>query len=84
MRIKKRGYGLLLNITILFTIAAISTLIPSTNASKACSLGYKALCSFTPISTVICIALAGIACIIRKRVFTEITETSKQKQWAAP
>ncbi len=32
---------------------AISTLIPVPFASKPCLLGYRAHCSFTPISTVI-------------------------------
>jgi len=49
---------------LIFTIVhgslAIVTLIPMGVASKPCYLGYKALCSFTPISTVILLALAGL------------------------
>jgi hypothetical protein len=37
------------------TIAAIMTTIPETTSSKACLIGYKAICSFTPISTIILI-----------------------------
>jgi hypothetical protein len=35
--------------------AAFLTVKPSAKASKDCFLGYKAHCSFTPISTVICV-----------------------------
>ena len=35
-------------------VLAVSTLIPVPFASKPCLLGYKAHCSFTPVSTVIC------------------------------
>ncbi len=34
------------------------TLFPAP-ASKPCLLGYYALCSFTPTSTVLCLAIAG-------------------------
>ncbi len=39
-------------------VAAVKTLIPYAQASKPCLLGYKASCSFTPISTIILIAAA--------------------------
>lgn len=35
------------------------TIVPA-KASKPCLLGYYAHCSWTPISTVICIIIAGI------------------------
>jgi hypothetical protein len=34
-------------------ISAILTVVPVSSASKACHLGYKALCSFTPYGTLI-------------------------------
>lgn len=40
-----------------YFLAAILTVIPASTASKACRLGYKALCSFTPYGTVILLAL---------------------------
>jgi hypothetical protein len=70
---KRIVYGLLLIMTILFTVAALSTLIPAANASKTCMLGYRAHCTFTPISTIICIILAGSVCSIRKRFFKDET-----------
>ncbi|NPV00470.1 MAG: hypothetical protein HPY53_03710 [Brevinematales bacterium] len=57
----------------LFTIAIILlvlgglTLIPSPGASKACLLGYKAKCSFTPVSTIILLAAAGVLFFLRAR-----------------
>lgn len=41
-------------------IAAVKTALPEAKASKPCLLGYKALCSFTPISTIILAAVAVV------------------------
>ena len=71
MKVRKNGYGLLMVLTIVLTLAGVITLIPSAGASKTCLLGYNALCSFTPISTVICFLFAGMLCQIRKKKFTE-------------
>ena len=70
-RKKKKGYGIFKILTMLITLSAISTLIPQAGVSKACFLGYKAHCTFTPIGTVISLLVAGMVCIIRKRKFTE-------------
>lgn len=71
MKKRKKGYWFLFGLTILVTLAAISTLIPVAFASKECMLGYKAHCTFTPMSTVILIVGGGVICVIRKRRFTE-------------
>ena len=56
---------------LIFTAAyfslAIITLIPLASASKASLLGYKALCSFSPISTIGLILLAGMHIFLHKR-----------------
>ena len=39
-------------------IAAVKTVIPNEEVSKPCLIGYKAGCSFTPISTIILIIVA--------------------------
>ncbi len=52
----------------IWVIAAIKTVIPNANASKACIIGYKATCSFTPVSTVICIIGAVVTFIVAKRL----------------
>ena len=46
--------------TIVYFLLALVTLIPTGTASKACLLGYNALCSFSPISTIILLALGGL------------------------
>ena len=68
-KVRKKGYGLFMGITIFFTLCTLSTLIPAEQASKACMLGYKAHCTFTPVSTILCAIPAAIACFIRKRLF---------------
>jgi membrane protein DedA with SNARE-associated domain len=66
---RKKGYFILLSLTILFTLAAIITVIPVPSASKVCLAGYKAHCAFVPVSTIICLLLAGTVCTIRSRLF---------------
>ena len=48
-------------------LAAIKTVIPFPYVSKACMLGYKAGCSFTPISTVILVVIIIITYVVAKR-----------------
>ncbi len=45
-------------VIVILLIAAVKTAIPEAKASKPCLLGYKALCSFTPVSTIILIVAA--------------------------
>ena len=74
MKSKKKGYGILLLLTIIVTLAGLWTLFPQASASKECLLGYKAHCTFTPISTLVCFLLAAFVCKNRKNKYTEITE----------
>lgn len=46
--------------TAVHLVSAMVTLVPMASASKASLLGYKALCSFSPISTAVFIGLAGL------------------------
>ena len=68
---KKKGYSILFIATIVFTLMAISTLIPQSSASKVCALGYRAHCTFTPWSTLICLALSAISCTVRAEFFVK-------------
>jgi len=56
---------------LIFTVVhfglAVVTLIPLSSASKTSLLGYKALCSFSPISTIGLILLAGMHILLHKR-----------------
>ena len=68
---KRKGHVMLLIVTIVFLLATISSLVPQASASKPCLLGYYAHCSFTPISTIICLVLAGFTFFIWKKKNTE-------------
>lgn len=68
---KEPGYIALLILTTIFTLCAIWTLLPVPGASKASLLGYFAHCSFTPISTVMCLLLSMITCITRAKLFVK-------------
>ena len=54
----------------ILSIAAVKTVIPNAQASKPCLLGYRATCSFTPISTIILIAAAVIVFFATKSMIT--------------
>ena len=49
-----------------FAVLGIWTLIPA-QASRPCLLGYYAHCSFTPVSTLICWAIAGVVYWLGRR-----------------
>jgi len=53
--------------TAVYFCLAVVTLIPLASASKTSLLGYKALCSFAPISTIGLILLAGMHILLHKR-----------------
>ena len=54
-------------VIIALVLAAVKTAIPFPYVSKACILGYKAGCSFTPISTMILVVAAVITYVVAKR-----------------
>ena len=45
---------------VIHLLSALLTVIPRAGASKACRLGYKCVCSFTPYGTIILLALASL------------------------
>jgi energy-converting hydrogenase Eha subunit C len=55
-------------VIVILSIAAVKTAIPNSNASKPCLLGYKAACSFTPISTVILVLGAVVTFALTKGI----------------
>jgi hypothetical protein len=61
---------------LIFTIVhfslAVITLIPLASASKTSLLGYKAICSFSPISTIGLILLAGMHILLHKRALAKV------------
>ncbi|MBN2716365.1 MAG: hypothetical protein JXX14_10960 [Deltaproteobacteria bacterium] len=70
---KQPMYTFLLVFTVICVLAAISTLIPQASVEKVSLLGYKAHCPFTPVSTVICLLLAGTGCRIRAKKFKSVS-----------
>ena len=67
---KKKGYALMLLLSILVTLGGLVTLVPYAAASKVNLLGYKSLCTNAPISTLLCFLIAGVICFIRKKNFS--------------
>jgi hypothetical protein len=64
---KKKG-GSILWLAILFFVAAIITFLPYKNIDDECMLGYKALCAFTPVSSLVLIAIGVLFLVIRSRI----------------
>jgi hypothetical protein len=60
--------------TIVYIILAIVASLPTGTASKNCLLGYNALCSFTPISTVILLALGILHVYLHKKASAKIKQ----------
>ena len=70
-RKKKPGYYTLLVLTILLVLGAVLTIMPISYAYRDCILGYKAHCTLTPISTILCVIGAVITYMVGQRSFTE-------------
>jgi len=67
---KKKGYFLLLALTVLLTLGGIISMLPLASARKTCLLGYAAVCSWAPISALLMFLAAAIVCIVRKKTMT--------------
>lgn len=76
-----RAYRGLLGLSAILTILAVITLIPRSGASWPNLLGYRSVCTFTPIATAVCALLAGIVCVIRARIVSQKTE---KRSWIPP
>ena len=69
MNLKKLIIAITFTVMIVAWISSsVMTVIPDSSASKICYLGYKAHCSFTPISTLILVVAAIITSLIAKRL----------------
>jgi len=67
MKEQAMGYKLSFVVSLILAVLAIVTLIPDASAGKDCLLGYRAHCSFAPVSTLILAGLAAVNCSYRKR-----------------
>ena len=61
---KKKG-GAMLWLAILSFVAAIVTFFPFKNIDDECMFGYKAICAFTPVSSLILIVLGIFFLVMR-------------------
>ena len=60
--------------TCVYVVLAVVTLLPTGTASKVSYLGYNALCSFSPISTIGLIALGGLHIFLHRRALAKKAE----------
>ena len=65
---KQPQYAMLSCLTILLTVLATLTILPSP-ASKPDLLGYRTLCAFVPLSTLFLLGLAGFTYILRDTLY---------------
>jgi hypothetical protein len=65
MESNKKGTNLLI-IAVILILGAIFTLLPIELADDKCFFGYSATCPFTPISTVVMLAIGIYMLMIRK------------------
>ena len=70
-RRKKPGYYTLLALAVLLAGGAVLTIMPVSYAYKDCMLGYRAHCTLTPVSTILCIVAAVITYKMAQSSFTE-------------
>lgn len=72
-KVKKPGYYTLLALAIIFALGAVLTVIPISYAYRDCMLGYKAHCTFTPVSTILCAVVAVAIFVAARNMFTEVS-----------
>ena len=51
-------------LALLIAFAALVTVIPYPVARKKCQFGYRALCPFTPMSTITLLMVAGVVFLV--------------------
>jgi hypothetical protein len=51
-------------LALIFLVAAIVTILPFPRAKKRSLLGYKSLCPFSPVSTLVLLMSSGIVWLI--------------------
>jgi len=76
--LKIMKFLILLAALIASAVAAVITVIPDSSASKDCMLGYKAHCSFTPISTIILIIMTIVFAFLFIKIYWKKTSPTSQ------
>jgi hypothetical protein len=62
---------ILRNVGGLFLLAGIATLLPYSNATYECMLGYRAICGFAPFSTIVCFIAAAAAYGVKDKTVSQ-------------
>jgi uncharacterized protein with FMN-binding domain len=65
---QRPAYYALIGVSLVASILAVVTLLPSPGARKPNIFGYRSVCSFAPAATALCGLAAGITCTIRNRL----------------
>ncbi|MBI5544156.1 MAG: hypothetical protein HY901_09725 [Deltaproteobacteria bacterium] len=76
------AYKYLLLQTIMLTVLAVATLLPSAT-SAANALGYGSLCPFAPWSTFLLAAMAGATCVTRSSMAKRQRAAALEREIAA-
>lgn len=79
---RKGAYTALVITSGILAAAAIASLLPDAGARWPSILGYKAFCSFAPISTALCALAALAVCVIRSRLFGP--RRGETRPWTMP
>ena len=79
---RKRAYIALVVTSGLRAATAVATLLPDSGARWPSILGYRAFCSFAPISTALCALAALAVCVIRSRLFGP--RRGEARPWTMP
>lgn len=70
---RKPGYYTVMTLAFLFALGTVLTVLPLSYTYKECLLGYKAHCTFTPVSTVMCLIGAAVTFYVGRSEFTEVS-----------
>lgn len=72
------GAALLLGLTVLLVALAVLTTLPFPS-SRPNLIGYRSLCAFVPLSTLILIGAAGFVLVLRSQFYQPKTRARRSK-----
>lgn len=63
----KKSGGIFLWLAILSFLSGLVTFLPYKNIDDECMLGYKALCAYTPVSSIVLFALGAFFLFLKSK-----------------
>jgi uncharacterized protein with FMN-binding domain len=81
---ESRAYYAMLGLSLVFTLAAVVTMLPNPVASKPNVLGYRSVCSFAPAASAVCGLLAGATCVLRNRRISKSAASARYRPLIVP